>query len=130
MRTSCNWKFDASKKRDFDLHLIGFDDVEMAKLLAARGRVLGGLTDEDSALNFLKPCLRGRGSLDLGLQASRGRFCLQRDVHGGRKTDGRHYRGPDVYRSSVNNNVDYSGTPEEKMKIQGTHCLRQISPPS
>ena len=105
----------ALQEDDFDINLVGFDDVELARLLAAQDAT-PGLTDEDAVPEVPETPTSGTGDLwilgDHKLLV--GDATIDADVRRLMGGD-----AADLVFTDPPYNVDYEGYTEERLKIKG-----------
>jgi DNA modification methylase len=105
----------ALQEEDFNIDLIGFDDEELARLLAAQDAV-AGLTDEDAIPELPETPISATG--DLWILGNHkllvGDATMQADVATLMVTD-----AADLVFTDPPYNVDYEGYTEERLKIKG-----------
>jgi DNA modification methylase len=106
----------ALQEEDFDLDTLGFEDEDLARLLAGEEATLEGLTDEDSIPEFPEtPVSR---PADLWILGNHRLLCGDATV----ATDVQRLMGgdaADLVFTDPPYNVDYEGYTEEHLKIQG-----------
>jgi DNA modification methylase len=105
----------ALQEQNFDVHLLGFDDEELARLLADQ-EAAEGLTDEDAVPEITKTPVSALG--DLWILGDHRVVCGDATV----REHVEHLMGSekaDLIFTDPPYNVDYEGYTEDKLKIKG-----------
>src|ERR1700683_2238675 len=105
----------ALRQEDFDLSLIGFEDQELARLLAAQDAV-GGLTDEDAVPELPQTPISEAG--DLWILGDH-KLVVGDATNGEDVAKLMAGEAADLVFTDPPYNVDYSGYTEEKLTIKG-----------
>jgi DNA modification methylase len=112
----------ALQKEDFHLHLLGFDDEELARLLAGQ-EAAEGLTDEDAVPDIPEIPVTAAG--DLFILGEHRLHCgdatVRADVE--RLMAG---EAADLVFTDPPYNVDYEGYTEDRLKIQGDRMSAEL----
>jgi ParB-like chromosome segregation protein Spo0J len=108
-------EIEALKNAEYDLDILGFEDEELARLLAQQNAV-EGLTDEDAVPELQETPISAPG--DLWLLGDHCVLCGDANVRAdvGRLTAG---DAADLVFTDPPYNVDYEGYTEDKLKING-----------